>query len=260
MPVLRDPIDNADAVLSEAMSLMQFADTLDQATLPMSELVKKSPVKKSVPVLISDAGKVLKGADVENFEAEFPSLATATANGALGDFSYRINDAMYRVGEVVLAARKAKYMLVKDEQRKELNTMAKAACGDVAIYLINTFSLWDTGDSYMAIMNLCERNGYSPDVLYGMMLDAMKRTDSRCRAYEPMSPVYTELLAAEPALMSECMDRDLPLGDEDALKILRGEISASECLEALSKQSIVTAFDEGEEVTPLNMFSRLNLQ
>lgn len=259
MQVIKDPIENAAAIMTETTGLLGLANTLDSATLPVAELMKVSKVKKTPPVLIAEAGKSLKEHDEENFEVLCPTLASAAKNGKLGDFSYRMHDAMYQIGEVILAARKVKYMVVKDDQRKQLNEMAKTAIGDLVAYLVNTFAMWDSETSCMAVASYCERNGITQDLLYGTLLENMKNAGQTHRAYEPMSPVYTELMAADSVFMAECSENDLPLTDDQAMQLLRGELTSSEIMDQLTKGRVVTPFSKGEEVTPFNLLSRLSL-
>lgn len=260
MQVVKDPVANSQLILSESLAMLDIASMLDKCTLPVVELMKQSQVRKSPPVLISEAGKVLKEHDVESFEAEFPTLAAACRDGKLGEFSYRIQDAMYQIGEVILAVRKAKYMVVKDDQRKELNLRAKAAIGDIVAYLVNTFSMWDSENVCMAVSSVCERQGTSQDVLYGELLSAMDEAGCSYRAYEPMSPVYTELMAADSVFMAECSEKDLALTDEQALAVIRGEVSSAEVIDQLSRERVVTPFSASENVTPFTLMSRLNLE
>lgn len=259
MQVIKDPIANGQQILAESLALLDTAVMLDQATLPVAELMKRSEVKKSPPVLISEAGKLLKENDVESFEAVYPTLTAACKDGKLGEFSYRIHDAMYQVGEVVLAVRTAKYMVVKDDQRQQLNARAKSAIGDIVAYLVNTFAMWDPDNVCMAVSSTCERQGTSQDVLYGTLLSAMEDAGCSYRAYEPMSPVYTELMATDSVFMAECSEKDLPLTDELAMAVIRGESSPSEIIDQLSRERVVTPFSAVENVNPFTLMSRLNL-
>lgn len=260
MQVVKDPVANAPAILDESLALLDFVSTLDRATLPVAELMRQSAARKSPPVLISEAGKAIKDSDVENFEAAYPTLTAACKDGKLGEFSYRIHDALYQVGEVLLAIRKVKYMVVKDDQRKALNLRVKSAIGDIVAYLINTFSMWDSDNVCMAVSSICERQGNSQDILYGTLLSAMQDANCSYWAYEPMSPVYTELMAADSVFMAECAEKDLPLTDEMAVSVIRGEASPAEVVDQLSRDRVVTPFSASENVTPLTLMSRLNLE
>lgn len=258
MQVTKDAIKNANEILTELMSLTALADKLDQATLPLADLVKTSKVRKSPPVLIAEAGKIAKDSDVEDFEVMYPAVSSAIKNGTLDAYSRRIYDAMFKMGDVLLELRKAKYMVAKDDKRQELNSAAKDALADLVIYIICTFRLFDSSACTMAVSGYCERANITQDVLYGILLSSLEGTGRSYYAYEPMSPMYTELLANEPAFMAECEDKDLPLLDEHIARILRGEANVAEIMEELLKQERELSHEECN-VSTFDLMSRMNL-
>ena len=83
MPVIADAIRNADAVLSDMLSLTSAALSMTKALTPIQELMKNSTVKKSPPVLVAESGKVLQDNFFEDFSIAFPAVATGITNGRL---------------------------------------------------------------------------------------------------------------------------------------------------------------------------------
>ncbi len=258
MQIVKDQVENASSLLEELMSMMALAGRVDEATMPLAELMRRSPVKKSPPVLIAEVGKALKDCDVEDFEVMYPSISTAIKNGKLDVNGRRIYDAVLKMGDALIEIRKSKYMVAKDDQRQYLNSMAKDALADLAIYIICTYRLFDSSTCTMAVNQYCERAQYSPDVLYGTVLGVLQGTGRSYYSYEVMSPLYSELMANDAAFMAECEDKDLPLKDEQVERILRGEATTTEIMDELLKQDNELVHEECA-ISTFELMSRMNL-
>ena len=101
MQVIADTIKNADAVLSEMLTLTDTAFSMAKAAAPIQELMKQSTTRKSPPVLAAESGKVLKENFIEDFRSLFPNVSSGVTNGRMGTASYRLHDGVYpRDGDV----------------------------------------------------------------------------------------------------------------------------------------------------------------
>lgn len=261
MPVIADAIQNADAVLSDMLSLTSAALSMTKALTPIQELMKNSTVRKSPPVLVAESGKVLQDNFFEDFSIAFPAVATGITNGRLGHASYRVHDGIYKLGTVMPAIKAKKFMIMSDEERKTLHEEMKDVVADFAIYTIITFQLHRSIEDVttMATSKACERRQITARVMYGELLSTVESLNRAYYAYEPLSAFYTDMLAAEPIFMAECEENQLPLTEEMAHDILTGKTTSARVMEQLLRQ---TADMESKEVdvNPVSLIQRMSLE
>lgn len=260
MQVIADTIKNAEAVLGELLSVTDATWVLCEAATPIQEWMRTTKVRKSPPVYVAETGKVMKENFIADFGAEYPTLSAGVMNGRLGSSSYRVNDALYKLGNCLKTMKERQFMIMSDEERKELHESLLDVVADFAIYTIIAFRLYKAGDGYctLAASKACERRQVSPAIMYSEMLGLLERTGRTYYAYEPLSSMYADMLATEPAFLAECEEQGLPLTEDLARSLLEGETTVPLLMEALLSQAADTESTE-VDVNPISMISRMNL-
>lgn len=261
MPVIADNIQNADAVLNDMLALTSATLSMSKALTPIQELMKASPVRKSPPVLVAESGKVLQNNFFEDFNISFPAVATGVTNGRLGAASYRVHDGIYKLGNIMRTVKERKFMIMADHERSELCEGMKDVVADFAIYTIITFQLHRSVDdiSTMSVSKVCGRRRITPQVLYGELLSTVEALGRAYYVYEPLSPLYADMLAAEPLFMAECEENQLPLTADLAEDILSGKITSAKAMERLLREASDVESTE-VNVDPISLIQRMSLE
>lgn len=261
MQVIADNIKNAESVLGELTTAITRVTALCEAATPLREAMKQGGPRKSPPVYVAETGKKMKENFIEDFGAEFPTLSSGISNGWLGSASYRLHDGIYKLGTSLITMKERKFMVMSDEERATLCEALKDVLADFAIYTIIAFQLHLTpGEQYtLAVSKLCERRQVKPAIFYGEMLQVIESTGRKYYAYEPLSPVYNDMLATEPAFLAECEEQRLPLTEEMAMDILSGELLVTMALDQLLKENSEMESTE-VDVNPMSLISRMNLE
>lgn len=261
MQVIADTIKNADAVLSEMLTLTDTAFSMAKAVAPIQELMKQSTTRKSPPVLAAESGKVLKENFIEDFRSLFPNVSSGVTNGRMGTASYRLHDGVYKLGNALQTVQERKFMIVSDDERRELSEQLRDVVADFAIYTIIAFDLHNAsqGTCTMAINKYCERRKVSPSILLGELMGTVQWSGRTYYAYEHVSPLYTDMMAAEPLFLTECEEQELPLTEELAASILDGRANAAQVMEQLLKQASEVESKE-VSVNPMSLISRMSLE
>lgn len=261
MQVTADNIHQADAVLNELLTVTDVTLDLADAATPLREAMKKFTTRKSPPVYMAETGRKMKEKFISDFSVEYPTISSGITNGRLGPASYRMHDGLYKLGTALRKMSECKFMVLSDDDRVVMHDALLDAAADFAIYTIIAFSLHLAPSEHctLAVSSLCERRKVTPSVLYGELLDVIKNTGRSYYAYEPLSPLYSDMLATEPAFLAECEDQGFPLTEEMAREILDGTVPAAQVLETLMKQNADMESTE-VDVNPFSLISRMSLE
>ena len=261
MKVISDGMMSADNILEESLTVIDRVWVICEGCQPISEWMYTTKERKSPPVFVAECGKKVKENFIEDFGSEFPTLSSGIINGKLGQASYRLHDGMYKLGTCLQRIKGRKFMVTSDDERKELHELLLDVVADFAVYTIIAFQLQQStaGVCTLAVSKACERRQINPGLLYGEMMETIKKTGRTYYAYEPLSPVYSDMLADEPAFLAECEALELPLTEELAKQLLAGEFTPPLLMEYLLKQTLSTEQHE-VNLDPIGMIKRMNLE
>lgn len=261
MQVIADTIQTADAVLGEMLSVIDISWALCEASTPIQVWMRTAKQKKSPPVYVAETGKQMKDNFIEDFRSAYPTLSTGIMNGRLGSASYRMHDGIYKLGTCLQKMKERKFMIMSDDERGQIHEAMLDIVADFAIYTIIAFQLHraEEGVCTLSVSKVCERRHVSATILYGELLETIKKTGRTYYAYEQLSPLYADMLAVEPTFLAECEEQELPLTEELARELLDGETTAPQLLELLLKQNADVESKE-VDVNPVSMISRMNLE
>lgn len=257
MKVVADSFTNADKVLAE---LFEFEQDVEQ----MMESLEPYAVAgngRALPRFISETSVKLRQSLVGDFVMSFPNINSLvengnTASGSLG----RLHDAIFKFDTVQKAVYAKKCVITVDKEREELCDKLRDVIGDICVFIIVQYSLYqlDTGSIPVSIHAHCEKNGVSPDVLFGIMKEMLAGAERSWYAYEPVSPMYTALNECDPIFLNECEEEMYPLTDEMAQKIVEGDMDVAYARSLLVAHS--RSMTEREvDVTPSTLLEQMKL-
>ena len=261
MRVVSDSVRDPEAVLEEMLSAIDTSWALCEACTPIQVWMRTAKQRKSPPVYVAETGKKMRENFIEDFRTAYPTLSVGIMNGRLGSTSYRMHDGIYKLGTCLKTIKDCKFMVMSDDQRQVLYDAFRDIVADFTIYTIIAFQLHRANEDVctLSVSKACERRKVSPAILYGELLETLKRTGRTYYAYEPLSSVYADMLAVEPAFMAECEEQELPLTEELAQGLLDGETTVPQLMELLQKQNADVVSTE-VDVNPISMISRMNLE
>lgn len=259
--IVADSIKNADTIIEELFDLYHRADVLRDACMPLQMAVRNGGPRKSPPTYVAETGRVMKDRFIPDFRTEYPALSSAVINGQLGRAHNRINDAVYKLGNALILMKDRKFMVISEEERQRLYDQLSDIMADVIIYTIIAFGLHkaESGHETLAVSTACEKRQITASVLYGNLLEDLKRTGRTYYAYEELSPVYNDLLAVDPVFLAECEENDLPLTEEIARKVVDGSMTAASAMVEVMRGA--EDYETREiEADPFSIITRMKLE
>lgn len=256
--VLEDVMPMAEEVLAETAELI---DQVFNAAQWLRSFGKEQKEQYgTLPQYLAQSVAGLKSACIAGFDINYPALSRVVANGQNGDEGMRrLHDGLYRLGQFHNTLAEHKYLVKFDEEREELYKQAKQIVGDLAIFVITQYKLYEDSGHYMSVVSYCEKHGVSPSVFYGDMLIKMEWADAEPYGYELISEWRQPLTDVDPVFVAECEEHGFPLTSALAKQIVDGTLPVAEARDLLAQFLQQSEETTVEGMTPANMISKMNL-
>lgn len=261
MKVIPDSNKNAYTLLREVHTLLNRELVSAEWLAPYG-----SEAKKSYPTLPSYimAGKVaLSKAGLANFNANYPTIKEVIANGeTVEDGSKRLHDAIYKLGSANDSLVKFNYLVKLDADREDIRQQLLQSAGDLILFLIVQYELDKSmdGEVKLSVNAFCEKEGVTPAVFYGELLNQLELTGVQVYGYESISKWNEQLLDIDPVFVAECEENNFPLIDDICQLICDGKLSIPEARNQLAAFLKESEEKEVDDISPTNMIARLNLE
>lgn len=258
MKAIADSFTNADKVLAELFAFERIVEEIAAETDPYPVGGNGRPL----PRFITETSVALRKKLVKDFAIAYPNIHSLVENGNSADVSLgRLHDACYKFNQVQQAIYKANCVIMTDDIREDMREKLNDVVGDLCVFIITQYGLYklEGGVVPMSIHAHCEKYGMTPDVLYGSILGIMEEVDRTWYAYEPMSPVYNDLMEADPVFLSECEENMYPLTDDMAKKIIDGTMDSAYA-RSLLMAHMKDMIEKDVDVTPASLLSQMRLE
>lgn len=256
--VIEDIMPRAEDVLAETVDLIYQVFHASEWLRPFGKWAQEK--FGSLPQYLAQSAAGLKAANIAGFDFNYPALSYVVANGQSNDEGMRrLHDGLYRLGQFHNTLVEHKYLVKFDTEREELLKQAKQVVGDLAIFVITQYKLYEDGGHYMSVVSYCEKQGVSPSVFYGDMLMKMAWADAAPYGYELISEWRQPLLDVDPVFVAECEEHGFPLTSELSQQVVSGTLPVAEARDLLAQFLQQSEETTVEGMTPANMISRMNL-
>lgn len=219
MKVVADNIKEAPALLRELVEFKTVAMKLYYATRPFSSEAPGTKLAK----FATETTLEMKRSLVKNFESTFPTISSALINGSVTIAAERLQGAcrIFDLGQRELT--KKNCVLVSDADREIPHIDFGDVVTNLVVFILSQFlSSQDEDTVFLSVMEMCEREGVTPDVYKGSLMDDLEFVGGKWCTYDPVSPLYDVMMESEPEFLAECRDIGYPLTDEVCQQILDG--------------------------------------
>lgn len=257
MKVIADSTRNAYPVLRELLEFEGVARDMALCTAPYKEI----GAGRSMPRFISETAVNLKKSLVKDFQVSFQAIDDMVIDGTMDDnCAGRLHDALFTFSEAQKIINAANCVLAKEEVRVDVTRRLRQVIGDLVVFVGIQFNLHRMEELGvpMSVHQHCEKEGITPDVLWGLLLQDMVDAGQNWYAWEVISPMYPDLVAFDPSLVAECEEAFFPLFDEVAQGLVTGRVEPSVVRGQLAKW-LSTCKESAVDVTPKGMLSRMSL-
>lgn len=223
MKVIRDLFNDADSMLSELMAFEAVTVELAKNAAPYAI----GGNGRSMPRFLAETSTEMRKLLVHNFSLTYPAISAAISNGKLASgSSTRLFDACTTFDAVQRQINDAKCLLKTEADRQTVYDRLCQVVGDLVVFTLIQYQLDLLPEEVtMSVASWCERSGITTDVFYGLLLQDMKTHGQSWYAWEPISPLYEDMIAFDMALVSECEEAFYPLTDETAELLVSGKMS-----------------------------------
>lgn len=261
MKVIPDSSKNAYNLLKEVHCLVNRELIASEWLAPYGPEAKKN--YPSLPTYIMAGKEALANSQLANFDANYPTIKEVLANGeSVDDGGKRLHDAIYKLGAANASLSKANYLVKLDAERTAIREQLLESAGDLIIYLIVQYELDKSmdGEVKLSVNALCEKEGITPAVLYGELLNQLEHTGVQVYGYESISKWNEQLLDIDPVFVAECEENNFPLTEDICQQICEGKLPIPEARNLLASFLRESEEKEVDGITPTNMIARLNLE
>lgn len=257
--IVEDPVQNGSSVISEVTELIsELWDAVYWLYPTNSQVARREggPAKYVVASRTALSRSVFSG-----IEARYPCTFGLVMDGRISDAGApRLTDAIYKLGNAVQEMKRLKCLIKSDADRASLRDLISQAIGDLVVFLIIQFKLYDQEtEVYMAVANYASGKDVSPDVVYGELLDWLATTKQSVYGFEICSRYYTKLQEMDAVFLAECEEYFFPLTDDLCEGLVSGNLLISDVRSQLTAFKKGSIEEEDEKITPDNIIKRMQL-
>lgn len=257
---IEDVMPNALLVLEECLNLANGLLYVGDALKPYNVIEAKGT---SLAQYVAQTAAMIKSADINNFEINYPALSAMLANGQSDDdCMVRLHDGIYKLGRLNSMLKQKKYIVKFDDDREQLRELAHDVAGDIIIFVIIQYNLHrveDSDECYISVDTYCGRHGITPSLFYGEMLLRLEATGKTPYGYEPLSKWNSALMDIDAAFLVECEDCGFPLDDDMSADIVNGKLPIAAARNKLAEFLQQRETKEVKDISPMNMLKKLEL-
>lgn len=259
MKTIADNTKDAGSLLVELLDFQSTAMDLVELTGPYTEFANGRPL----PKFVTETTAHIKQKLVPSFSTAFPHISSLVEDGlGSSDAGFqRLHDACFKFGEAQNKLQAKKCVLMADTDRKEISGLFKQVVGDVTVFILIHFGFKEIREEtgvMLCVQSYCESKGFTPQVFYGILLQELEDVGQRWYAYEPISPMYGYLMDFDSSFMEECSASNFQLFDEDADKLVSGELDIA-AVRGRCLQQAADTVEREVAVTPSTLISRMDL-
>lgn len=258
MKTVKDTIDNAEALLKELLDFQDVAKGLRKEC----SLFKDANNGRKPARFVAETSTAMQKLLVREFAFAYPAISKLIENGkdaSDGSFA-RLHDACFQFNEAQQTLFKRHCVLPDDASRSEVSSKLDKTIGDISIFIIVQFQLYNTGSDEvtLAVDKLCSAQGITAEVLYGLLVQDMRDAGQQWYAYEVCSPLYDDMCRFDITIVEQCDAVQFPLTDELAEKLVSGEVDIP-YLQGLIQDMERNSPEQSIDETPFDMLSSMEL-